>query len=295
MAKYIGTYTNSGAVQTALDNLELSRPFVAYTADNNEVIYGPANNRAEAGDIVVYATGDTLLHYIKQADYSASTYPVADYVPVGVVAYEQDDDIYSGATGPITFMALNWLSSVAPDTGTNTHSSASWLVWGYNGFDVPELTNYSTSATAINDMNGKANTEAVLVYATGQTNWKTDSAITTNNAAGYYPLFECAWRYHTSGTVQGDWYIPSCGELYKATKTQDKIDAITAAYAFFGITGGNAILGKTRFGTSTETNNSNAWSLKDGSYPNCFFTSQSKATAADFSTRAFCSKLMTRI
>ena len=39
MAKYIGTYTNSGAVQTALDNLELSRPFVAYTADNNEVIY----------------------------------------------------------------------------------------------------------------------------------------------------------------------------------------------------------------------------------------------------------------
>lgn len=231
MAKYIGTYANSGAVQTALNELELQRPFIAYTTDNDSVIFGAAGDRAEVGDIVVYSTGDTLLHYIKQADYSASTYPVADYVPVGVVALPQADDVFSGASGEITFIGLKWLDIQNPDTGTLQEKGG--VAWGYNNFVIPELTNYANSGTAIADMNGKANTEAVLQYATAQTNWKTDSAITWTNAAGYYPLFECAWRYHTSGTVQGDWYIPAAGQIYYLKNTE-VLQKVTSALTTVG-------------------------------------------------------------
>lgn len=137
MAKYIGTYATSGDVQTALDNRELSRPFIAYTTDNEDVIFGAAADKAEPGDIVVYSVADDLLHYIKQANYSASTYPVADYVPVGVVAYPQNDDAILGPTGEITFMGLNWLDKNNPDAGGNGNNTA----WGYENFDIPELTN----------------------------------------------------------------------------------------------------------------------------------------------------------
>jgi hypothetical protein len=289
MAKYIGTYANSGDVQTALNEQELNRPFIAYTTDNEDVIFGAAADKAEAGDIVVYSTGDTLLHYIKQADYSASTYPVADYVPVGVVAYPQNDDAILGPTGEITFMGLNWLDMNNPDTGNITTANTQY---GYN-FDIPELTNYANSGTAISDMNGKANTEIVLQYATAQTDWRTASAITWSNEAGYYPLFECAWRYHTSGTVQGDWYIPACGQLWNSVRNQTVIDVIDAGYVLLGIT--NNQLGRVRYGTSTELDNSKAWSLKDGSYPNCYFTNQFKQNGSDFKARPFSSKLMTRI
>ena len=211
MAKYIGTYATSGDVQTALNNQELSRPFIAYTTDNEKVIYGPTAEKAEAGDIVVYSVADDLLHYIKQADYNTTSYPAADYEPVGVVAYQQNDDAILGPSGEITFVGINWLNKNNPDYGSTGYPQN--IEWGYSNFEIPELTTYASSGTAVADMDGRANTQAVLQYATGQTDWRTASAITWTNAAGYYPLFECAWRYHTSGTVQGDWYIPSYGQI----------------------------------------------------------------------------------
>lgn len=285
MAKYIGTYATSGDVQTALNNLELSRPFIAYTTDNEDVIFGSAADRAEAGDIVVYSVADDLLHYIKQADYSASTYPVADYVPVGVVAYSQDDDIYSGVTGEITFMGLNWLDKNNPDAGNTRRQN---IEWGHN-FDIPELTNYANSGTAITDMNGKANTEIVLQYATAQTDWRTASAITWNNAAGYYPLFECAWRYHTSGTVQGDWYIPAMGQFYKVMQNAEGLSAINSSFTMISANGyaTNAV-----YGTSTEADTSHAWF---GRTDNWSAGGLGKAQHFDWGQKPFCSKLMTRI
>lgn len=284
MAKYIGTYASSGDVQTALDNQELSRPFIAYTTDNEDVIFGAAADRAEVGDIVVYSVADDLLHYIKQADYSASTYPVADYVPVGIVAYPQNDDAILGPSGEITFMGINYLSRVYVDTG---YESSQNIEWGYNNFDIPELTNYANSGTAITDMNGKANTEAVLAYATAQTNWKTDSAITWDNAAGYYPLFECAWRYHTSGTVQGDWFVPACGQINYII-LNDNIEKINAA---FNILGRNNFWGaNSNYISSTENSASKPWGIN---YPDNFSKTLYKQNG--YRALPFSSKLMTHI
>lgn len=285
MAKYIGTYANSGAVQTALNELELSRPFVVYTTDDSKVILGAAGDRAEVGDIVVYSTADELLHYIKQAEYSASTYPVADYVPVGVVAYPQLDDVFSGASGEIIFMGLNYPSLTSPDTGEIGQTP---VAWGYSNFDIPELANYANTGTAITDMNGKANTQAVLQYATAQTDWRTASAITWSNEAGYYPIFECAWRYHTSGTVQGDWYIPSLGQLYVLTDT--------AAASVFN-SGYNLVTGR-NFGLniygSTERNASSTYMFFGTDQPGRI-DQMGKDNTYRRTSVPFCSKLMTRI
>lgn len=292
MAKYIGTYENSGAVQTAINELELSRPFVVYTTDDNKVILGAAGDKAETGDIVVYSTADELLHYIKQAEYSASTYPVADYVPVGVVALPQDDDVFSGASGEITFMGLNWLDVRYPDTGVKRNgNNVGQGAWGYN-FDIPELTNYVNSGTAITDMNGKANTEVVLNYATAQTDWRTASAITNTNEEGIYPLFECAWRYHTSGTVQGDWYVPALGQVYFLYNNTTALSQLNSANTILGV-GDYAFTGSTgtNIGSSTEQSAGAAWNWWGKSN----FRETSKMFSTDFSTRPFCSKLMTRI
>lgn len=285
MAKYIGTYASSGDVQTALDNLELSRPFIAYTTDNDKVYYGPAAEKAEVGDIVVYSVSDDLLHYIKQADYNTTSYPKASYVPVGVVAYPQNDDAILGPTGEITFMGMNWLSKTSPDSGQPTDQG---IEWGYDGFDFPEFTNYTDSSTAITDMNGKANTEIVLKYATAQADWKTASAITFNNEAGYYPLFECSWRYHTTGTSQGDWYVPACGQLnYLQSKTEE-LAKLNAGFTAIGA-GLFEFQGKDK-GTSTEKYIAYAWKW-DARYTRWFYLDKSYQSAV----RPYSSKLMTRI
>lgn len=284
MTKYIGTYASSGDVQTALNNQELSRPFIAYTTDNDKVYYGPAAVKAEVGDIVVYSVSDDLLHYIKQADYNTTSYPSASYVPVGVVAYPETDDIISGPTGEITFMGVNWLSKTSPDSGQPTEKS---MEWGYNNFDIPELTNYANSGTAITDMNGKANTEAVLQYATGQTDWRTASAITWNNSAGYYPLFECAWRYHTSGTSQGDWFVPAAGQLNYLASNTEELAKLNAGFTAIGA-GLFEFQGKRR-GASTEQTTSNSWLYNESTW------SRTDKTISIFYTRPYSSKLMTRI
>ena len=285
MAKYIGTYASSGDVQTALDNVELSRPFIAYTTDNDKVYYGPAADKAEVGDIVVYSVSDDLLHYIKQADYNTTSYPSASYVPVGVVAYPQTDDAILGPSGEITFMGMNWLSRTSPDSGKSTEQD---IEWGYSNFDIPELTNYSNTGSAITDMNGKANTEAVLQYATAQTDWKTASAITFTNAAGYYPLFECAWRYHTSGTLQGDWFVPACGQLNYLKSNTEELAKLNAGFTAIGA-GLFEFQDKYR-GTSTEYSSGNAWCLNLSSWYNT-----NKSTNFIFKARPYSSKLMTRI
>ena len=285
MAKYIGTYASSGDVQTALDNQELSRPFIAYTTDNDKVYYGPAAVKAEVGDIVVYSVSDDLLHYIKQADYNTTSYPSASYVPVGVVAYPQADDMNSGPAGEITFMGVNWLSRRSPDSGQPEEQG---MEWGYSHFDIPELTNYETSGASITDMNGKANTEAVLKYATAQTDWRTASAITWANEEGYYPLFECAWRYHTTGTSQGDWYVPACGQLNYLQSNSDELTKLNAGFTAIGAN--LFVLQREERGTSTEHSTKYTWYWNLSSW-SIYYPKE----GGFFDARPFCTKLMTRI
>lgn len=73
-------------------------------------------------------------------------------------------------------------------------------------------TAYST-ANALSDFDGVGNTKVLTELATAQSNWKTASTITNSGSEGYYPAACCCWRYHTPGTNQGSWYLPSIGEM----------------------------------------------------------------------------------
>lgn len=70
-----------------------------------------------------------------------------------------------------------------------------------------------TSYNALSDFAGEANTELLIGLATAQKDWKTAASITNQRDAGYSPAACSCWRFHTTGTSQGDWYLPACGEL----------------------------------------------------------------------------------
>ena len=71
----------------------------------------------------------------------------------------------------------------------------------------------STGATS--DLDGKANTENILaVDNAASTAWQTAASITNDGeTATVHPAAQCCWRFNPGSTNQGDWYLPSMGEL----------------------------------------------------------------------------------
>ena len=68
------------------------------------------------------------------------------------------------------------------------------------------------SLNRFNDLDGKGNTNQLIESDNNEsTNWQT--AQTLNNTSSSFVSAQCCWRYHTVGTNQGDWYLPSIGEL----------------------------------------------------------------------------------
>ena len=71
----------------------------------------------------------------------------------------------------------------------------------------------STGATS--DLDGKANTEKILaVDNAASTAWQTAESIENNyTTTTLHPAAQCCWRFNPGSTNQGDWYLPSMGEL----------------------------------------------------------------------------------
>ena len=79
-----------------------------------------------------------------------------------------------------------------------------------------------SSNNCLSFFNGKELTEKLITLHTSQSDWKTSSSIkdggyesnyNTSKHNGYCAPACCAWRYHTIGTNQGDWYFPADGEI----------------------------------------------------------------------------------
>ena len=73
----------------------------------------------------------------------------------------------------------------------------------------------SNTGNVLADFDGKSNTEKILAVDNSySTDWKTATTISNESSNQYvHPAAQCCWRFHTDGTKQGDWYLPSCGEL----------------------------------------------------------------------------------
>ena len=125
------------------------------------------------------------------------------------------------------------------DTWFRYNDSKYYIPSPYNDDDTLNNIYYKTSSPSssknvMSDFNGIGNTEILCSLATNQSKWKTASSITNSRGSGYSPAACCCWRYHTDGTNQGDWYLPSMGELgymmVKLNKLNQTISTLILAY-----------------------------------------------------------------
>ena len=113
---------------------------------------------------------------ILYSDGTISDSVIASKTPVGIVAYVNGSN---GFAVSLTEVSKTWSS-------------------GYE--DVSCLTNYSSSSTAMTDMNGKTNTMCLVNY----------SGSYSYPAAEYCNTFSAV----SNGKGSSGWYLPAAGELY---------------------------------------------------------------------------------
>lgn len=165
-------------------------------------------------------------------------------------------------------------------------------VWNYETIQIPDPHNsdgsrnpeyYSTtgytnsSYNALSDFKGRSNTNVILAKRGA----KDYSTWTLTNTTANYPAASACDLYRTPGTLQGDWYLPSCGELgyimSRWNEINDSIDAINSIW-------GNAyrLVDANGYWTSTENatrnqryvhmSNGVGYSNKDTAYSTVAFT-----------------------
>ena len=123
-------------------------------------------------------------------------------------------------------------------------------------------TAYSTANT-LSDFDGVGNTTVLTELATSQSDWKTADTITNSYSAGYYPAACCAWRFHTTGTDQGQWYLPACGEfgyvVNRISAINTTINKVLSVYS--SVVAVAVYTGGTYYWSSSENDGTYAWSL----------------------------------
>ena len=171
---------------------------------------------------------------------------------------------FFGANEPARWMSLKYMNYDTPEIGSlnsqaiyqgtlnndttnpnikklyNTtegygYLTADWITGTYNKipslYDIDNNWNLTQLGTInesiVTDINGKTNTRNILLLATGQANWQTDTSITNMCDNNYAPAACCCARYHTLGTQAGDWYLGACGEQTMILTYKTKINEKT--------------------------------------------------------------------
>ena len=130
-------------------------------------------------------------------------------------------DIYWGGYGSDITSLTNFRRVVTGDTTAEGTDSYGYMPKNGAYADTPYIPSpidyfsaYSSEG-ATSDLDGKANTEKILaVDNAASTAWQTAESITNaNSTATVHPAAQCCWRFNPGSTNQGDWYLPSIGEL----------------------------------------------------------------------------------
>lgn len=265
----------------------------------------PGVKESEAGDICVYDVNKGSLAIIKVSEWSASTYPIATYVPIGVVVVpashghyeggkcaimslkymncdtpqqggsqqemywgEIDKDIeslynlknlpYVGKDGYIGDVVLgeNFSASLPSDsddfTGLSNNYDNKTKYWQYASYLVPSpynndgtfnpnyslITSPSSTANCLSDFDGYNNTKKILEVRGSKdySSWKPSIYAEVD-----YPPASCCDMYFTQGTNQGDWYLPSSGELGYVLVRQKTVNNTINKLISSGLTDANII------------------------------------------------------
>ena len=207
-----------------------------YNPDNGAIVYSSYEDNYNSvlanGCLMYYGGDENILSYKKYKPIIAGNGPL-DGVTINKKKVDSNEIIGAATNGVrLPSSAFKNLYHV-PRSGYGLDTSAGYTADLYESGTVffapsPYLedgtrnpsyyTNDTSkypglSANCLSDFDGYENTQAILKYATGQTDWKKANEINLSSANGYYPAACCCWRYHTSGTTQGEWYLPSAGEM----------------------------------------------------------------------------------
>lgn len=126
-------------------------------------------------------------------------------------------NLVDGTVATIAYLPSDKLTGTTSLDGVSKYYTASSNAPSpYNADGSRNEAYYTTAYSAVNalsDFDGVSDTKVLTDLATSQSDWKTATTIYNNSGAGYYPAACCCWRFHTTGTDQGQWYLPACGEL----------------------------------------------------------------------------------
>ena len=171
----------------------------------------PENGDTEDGDGTVMEWG---------GDNSVNISALSDYTAVPIINEVNNQPITSANSsgGYLSSDNPSWTGSTnRNDSGTRwVYRFGNKIASPYASDGTPNQTYRATSYSGgtifnpLSDFDGRGNTDKILETRGEKdyVSWKP-----TANAPEDYPAASCCDMYHTVGTKQGDWYLPSCGEF----------------------------------------------------------------------------------
>ena len=219
--------------------------------------YTPIGVEVVPAEHNVYGTGQAGIMSLAEMNYSNPDTGSSDYQNMCLGGYQVDTslpnynvvNLVNGTTAERGYLPSDQFTGDTSLDGVSKYSDIyDNAPSPYNADGSRNEAYYTTvysTANALSDFDGVGNTKVLTDLATSQSDWKTASAITNNPDAGYYPAACCAWRFHTAGTGQGQWYLPACGEfgyvINRISAINETINKVLSVYSSVAAVGVSTI------------------------------------------------------
>ena len=276
MKKFITKFGTTAEYNSAKSNFDL--PHVSLTTDDNIVHYHPIPLVAKLYDYLYedgsFGKKDATKTAIGVCVIPGGVLPdgKARFMSLKAMTLTSPNEggsntgMYWGGNGNDTPLLTHFEGVVTGDTtaeGTDSWSCVPkndlYLSTPHIPSPIDYFSAYSSSG-ATSDLDGKANTEKILAVDNDySTDWQTAESITNDGyAETVHPAAQCCWRFNPGSTKQGDWYLPSIGELAFIMPNFDKLNTAISNV------GGVQLDDNHYYWSSTEYNGSFAWRLDTG-------------------------------
>jgi hypothetical protein len=272
MSRYFSLFNTEAQYEAAKDTLDYPNvSLIETTGDLHYSVYH-AQEVADAafGSILMAEVSTNKLFYIDNSYYNLTDYPFADYKPIAVCIFDKA----SNANNQTVFLSVQWLDITKLGIGSK---DPQYFTWGFNNVDLSsEVTGIRDTGT--NHISSISINNAVKPLITKD---YSGSSILDTYGNGESSVFCSAYRFKTTGTLEGDWYIPS---YYDLTKYKNNYSTINNILTNIKNVAGSSYINNPSMNLwcASEANNTKAYVFTTGSN----FTNANKNSNYSAGTRA---------